>query len=438
MLEKPETPSLVLDEVFQLMEKLARTLDELHDTFGFPHALLSPEVLIFRNRSYEITLYGLSEILRHLNADLEWLNDAAYAAPEVLKGQPTLASDQYSLALIFLALRRAWKPSGKKAQRGERAHAPLLEMDASAISRHQCQVVRRALSSKPQDRFPTCQEFVEALRTVEVGNQVLDEVRLVESVQYLSGKDPTRNGIQFPPRDELIEHISQVVLQGTGTHLKAPGLSSGLIRQPDGRVVTRFPVRLTPELAKLKLEAFAVQWNYDVSTWTANTYALRPKSGYSLSGVITTKPKEGEVELVVEMPKTDQAAAGEATVTARYIGRDPSKGLEVITRVLDSFIRIVRNAEERRRATRHKCDLPVFVYPIEDDLTVLPCIASHCKDFSRTGLCLVSKELPTDHLFVTFPGVAETRDWSILSQVSWKKPLTGDLWQYGLKFIQAG
>ncbi len=101
--------------------------------------------------------------------------------------------------------------------------------------------------------------------------------RAVESVDRLQGRGASRN---HPPRPE---RLTRAILLAMGADAVAswpsPKSDSLIIRLPDGRLTGRFPVKLTAELAALKLDAFRDQHRLDLSQWTADTIALKPKHG---------------------------------------------------------------------------------------------------------------------------------------------------------------
>ena len=432
MLANPQMRPLMRSEILELIGKLAKNLDALHEQFGFAHGLLSPDTLIYQNESYEISEFGIGELLRRDRAEPSWIGEAPYSAPEMLAGKAVPASDQYSLALIFLELRRAWQPPVKKPGRNERPPTPLSTFDVAEFSKTEREAVRRALVTKPADRHETCSAFVEALREVDDGKIILDEVRLVESVHRLTGK-PTPSDIKTPHPEEITDAIFRAIITDQLVGIASPPGASGLIRMTDGRVVSRFPVRLTPDFAKMKLKAFAAQYGYELKEWTGDSFALRPKNVPHLGGT-----RGNSVELVVELPSTDEhAMSGEVVVTARCTSRDITKHAEQIATVLGNFCRSVKNTEDRRKTPRLRAEIPLMLFPVDEDLIAASCILVKSRDVSRTGISFVSSTaIPTTHAFVSFPNVADQRDWAMLMQIVWKKPMPGGQYLFGAKFVQ--
>lgn len=74
-----------------------------------------------------------------------------WIAPEVRSGAISRWSDQFSLAVTYVEMR-----SGVSASHGE--------LKSKGLSRHECEVLRRAGMNDPASRFSSCRELVEALR----------------------------------------------------------------------------------------------------------------------------------------------------------------------------------------------------------------------------------------------------------------------------------
>jgi serine/threonine protein kinase len=85
-----------------------------------------------------------------------------YASPEMFQGRASSSSDQYSLALTFCHLVAGNIPfrGEAEAQTSQRQEGRL---DLDLLPEPFRPVVARALSPRPNDRFPSCVDFIEAL-----------------------------------------------------------------------------------------------------------------------------------------------------------------------------------------------------------------------------------------------------------------------------------
>src|SRR5262249_44937260 len=87
----------------------------------------------------------------------------AYAAPEAFRGQVSRHSDQYSLAIVYQELLTGclplWDESLRQLAGRHLAAAP----DLSPLPPEDRRAVAGGLSKAPEERFPSCTEFVQAL-----------------------------------------------------------------------------------------------------------------------------------------------------------------------------------------------------------------------------------------------------------------------------------
>src|SRR5205814_8088922 len=88
----------------------------------------------------------------------------AYMPPEIWRGDISLHSDQYSFAVTWYEMR-----TGRRVFPGknmvELAEQHVKEKpDVSGVPEQEQQVLLRALAKKPEQRFPTCEAFVQALK----------------------------------------------------------------------------------------------------------------------------------------------------------------------------------------------------------------------------------------------------------------------------------
>jgi serine/threonine protein kinase len=94
----------------------------------------------------------------------------AYAAPELFANKATRWTDQYSLALTYYRLRTGKLPyaDGSGPIQIMRAHATGT-LDFAAVPTAEQAVLKRACAIEPDQRFPSCGEFVAALAAAVAG-----------------------------------------------------------------------------------------------------------------------------------------------------------------------------------------------------------------------------------------------------------------------------
>src|SRR5262249_47867798 len=97
----------------------------------------------------------------------------AYMAPERFSGKFNKFSDQYSLAITYIELRTGHRPFHARENMYEAMlDATSGEPDLSKLDVNEQPIVRRALAKNPEDRFPNCIEFVDALESAIVSSAV--------------------------------------------------------------------------------------------------------------------------------------------------------------------------------------------------------------------------------------------------------------------------
>ena len=91
-----------------------------------------------------------------------------YAAPETFEGWVSRFSDQYSLAIVFQELLTGTRPfNGSNTRQLLMQHLNGTP-DVSILPPDDQPIIARALSKKPDDRWPTCTEMVQALKLLGV------------------------------------------------------------------------------------------------------------------------------------------------------------------------------------------------------------------------------------------------------------------------------
>ncbi len=414
-------PALGAGKVRALLAPVAGSLDSLHSQHGYPHGLLSPSTLLHTGEALAVTLFGMGELLRRTRDDRDWIGGNPYAAPEAVAGRPTGTGDQYSLALIFSELRGAWAPPERKGG---------IRIDWAQLLARESAALKKALAPDPGQRFANCAAFSDALEPKGAEGIALEEVRVVECVERLKGRPATA----ITPRRP--ERLTDAILLASGADAVAAWPTSKvellITRLPDGRLTGRFPVKLTVELALLKLAAFKDQHKLDMMQWTADTFVLKPRSGAHGAAV-------RGVELVIQLPRNDQAGAGEVAVTARATGGEKGNGDEALIGLIEQFRRAVQNTNERRKAARFPTDLPLTLFPVDGELAVQAPLIGKCLNVSATGFaCLIPATLKTEHVFATFPTLPEFAPWALLAKVVRTQPGVRGATIVAARFVHAG
>ncbi len=157
-------PGIPREELLGYLEESAEVLDLMNNQNGLQHLDIKPQNLFLIHNHVKVADFGLVKDLEGVRAALTGGVTPVYAAPETFDGVATRFCDQYSLAIVYQELLTGVRPfNGSNSQQLLLQHmqslpnlTPLPPADRSAVG--------RALSKKPEDRFPTCLQFIRSLR----------------------------------------------------------------------------------------------------------------------------------------------------------------------------------------------------------------------------------------------------------------------------------
>jgi serine/threonine protein kinase len=129
---------------------------------GFQHGDIKPNNILLFGDVAKLTDYGLATATYGPTTPCPRQGTREYAAPEVFQGYLSETSDQFSLAVTYHLLRTGafpFPPPPSELPKMYTRPAP----DLSAMPQPEAAVLSRALSPVPQDRFPSCQDFMRAM-----------------------------------------------------------------------------------------------------------------------------------------------------------------------------------------------------------------------------------------------------------------------------------
>jgi tetratricopeptide (TPR) repeat protein len=147
-----DLPAIPPDELLHYFSEVAEALDSLHQQKLSPRDI-KPQILL--HLKGHAKLIAQTALDRTLTANM---------APEMWRGKISVHSDQYSLALTWYEMRTCRRPFSA-ANMLELLQQHVFEKpDLSGLPSAEQKVLLRALAKKPDERFPTCVAFVQALR----------------------------------------------------------------------------------------------------------------------------------------------------------------------------------------------------------------------------------------------------------------------------------
>jgi serine/threonine-protein kinase len=159
------------EHLLELLQQIAEALDFLTTvklpgfnptTQGLQHCDIKPANLLMFGRRVKVADFGLcagTSWLTHRNA---WKGTYPYAAPELFRGQATVGTDQYALAVTYLELMAGERAFFKHVPGPNEPHS--MPIDLTKVRGREVPILARALHAHPTMRWPSCQAFVAALR----------------------------------------------------------------------------------------------------------------------------------------------------------------------------------------------------------------------------------------------------------------------------------
>ncbi|MFO0930562.1 MAG: protein kinase [Gemmataceae bacterium] len=165
-------PGVPRDELLGYLVEAAEALDWMNFQHGLQHSDVKPHNLFLVSGHVKVADFGLVRQLRGGDGRPAAAAHACftplYSPPELLSGAASRQSDQYSLAIVYQQLLTGTLPFwSSEVHELVKLHlhgwpnlTPLSEADRP--------VVARALSRDPDERFPSCLDFVQALHRGDV------------------------------------------------------------------------------------------------------------------------------------------------------------------------------------------------------------------------------------------------------------------------------
>jgi serine/threonine protein kinase len=193
-------PGIPPAELLRYFREAAEALDYLHNQ-NVQHRDVKPDNLLLVGQHVKVADFGLAKLLERTQ-----LQTASHAgtpvcmAPEVWNNKLSVHSDQYSLAVSYVQLRTGRFPfSGDSLVALMRAH--LMDVpDLGFLGPHEQAALCHALSKKPEDRYPSCTDFVKALVTALMAERESLDTTAARPARKRTAPPPSSQATRPPSR----------------------------------------------------------------------------------------------------------------------------------------------------------------------------------------------------------------------------------------------
>jgi eukaryotic-like serine/threonine-protein kinase len=187
-----------VERVLQWLEQAAAALDHAHAR-GVVHRDVKPgNLLLDRDGNVHVADFGIASAagMDSLTATGTILGTAGYLSPEQAQGQrATSASDLYGLGVVAFELLTGERPFKRESMTAEAAaHAnepvPSAAERRPSLPREVDLVFQKALAKRPQHRYQSAREFVQALEDA-LGAGATDETMILPAPAPAPPPPPT-------------------------------------------------------------------------------------------------------------------------------------------------------------------------------------------------------------------------------------------------------
>jgi serine/threonine protein kinase len=192
-------------DLLAYLREAAEVLDLLNVQHKLQHLDIKPHNLFLVSGHVKVADFGLVSSLGTSGRIELGAITPLYASPEVFHGRISPRSDQYSLAVVYQELLTGTLPFQGKNSRQLLLQHTQGEPDLKVLPESDRPVVARALTKEPDERYPSCRDFVRALLNASTdGSECntesrLEVLRAVAAVRTGRGEAETNRSLRVTP-----------------------------------------------------------------------------------------------------------------------------------------------------------------------------------------------------------------------------------------------
>ncbi|HEY2787099.1 MAG TPA: tubulin-like doman-containing protein [Fimbriiglobus sp.] len=185
-------PGIPRDELLRYMEETAEAIDLMNKHYHIQHLDVKPQNLFLVFNHIKVADFGLAKSFEGNRGTVTGGVTPVYAAPETFEGYASLYTDQYSLGIVFQELLTGTRPfNGSNVKQLLMQHLNGVP-DLSPLPDADRPIIGRSLNKKPDDRWPSCTEMIQAL--ARSGSPAIPVSTLLSGEQSL---------LDLPPKSKI-------------------------------------------------------------------------------------------------------------------------------------------------------------------------------------------------------------------------------------------
>jgi serine/threonine protein kinase len=164
---------IVAEHACMMLSQVANALDFMNTrqhhidgkVVAIRHCDVKPSNMLLFGDTIKLTDYGLATVAMSNLQPHRRAGTLDYAAPEVFQGRISDNTDQYALAVSYCQIRTNQLPFHDTPKSFDRKYTRPVA-DLSLLRDTERPIVTRALAQVPQDRWPSCRDFIAELTKV--------------------------------------------------------------------------------------------------------------------------------------------------------------------------------------------------------------------------------------------------------------------------------
>lgn len=460
-------PGIPRPELLVFLREAAEALDDLHARFNLLHLGLNPRNLMLpENDALLLAEFGLIHLLWGQRGSAMTLNqlNPRYAAPEMEMelhdvelgwiADTFRRADVYSLALIYQEMLTGIHPLRKSQSlrssfnRGRQDQRPY-QVNLDPLPAAERRIVEKALQIEPEQRFPSCLEFLDALESLE--GLVEEPRRGHGSHSSMDFNHPTWFDLPGQPHNEAPQEVVREIIQAVSASwpVEHPGgdprAAAGAVRyfhRPGEIIVHRCGAHLPAHMASVKLEGFRQATGAEITHQEPGCYVYRiyrqrsfweAMRGRQIGLELTLRLNKPVVrgalltEVIAQITPTGAGSEHEAALLLRESG-------PVLVEQLRTYLQAV---PERRTTERFAYNVPVAIASVRPRNELGEQVACQGKDISSGGLAVYTPaQFTSPQVVVYLDKLNSTEKIAVPGCIVWSQPVNeAEYFEVGIKFL---